>query len=83
MRALVPVAVVAILAVTFLIVWITHRRREVRRAEFSDLRDENRRLHQLVSDITTETQLQLDAGYASHGYTADLIHNFSRQEREL
>jgi heme/copper-type cytochrome/quinol oxidase subunit 2 len=79
-RALAPVAIVAILAVTFLIACLTHRRSENRRADFRALRDKNARLRALITAIDRETQAQLLAGNASHGYTADLINDFDRQE---
>ena len=80
MRALAPVGVVAILAVTFLIVWLTQRRRAVKRAQLVALQQENERLRELVRDINAETSLQLAAGQASHGFTADLIDNFYGKE---
>lgn len=80
MRALVPVAIVAILAVTFLIVWLTWRRREIKRERLRGLERENRDLRALVARISGEADLQLAAGNASHGYTADLIANFSHKE---
>ena len=79
MRALVPVAIVAILAITFLIVWLTRRRREIRRSQLNALRQENERLHGLVREINAEAGVQLAAGHSSHGYTADLIADFARK----
>lgn len=73
MRALAPVAVVAILAVTVLIIWLTARRRYVRRAELRDLKERNRLLLALFHVVQAEAHLQLAAGNESHAYTADLL----------
>lgn len=73
MRALVPVAVVAIIAVTVLVIWLTARRREVRRAELRGLKEQNRLLIALLGDVKAEALVQLDAGNASHSYTAELL----------
>lgn len=80
MRALVPVAVTLILAVTFLIVWLTHRRSAIRRSQLAALRQENERLRGLVDFISAEASLQLAAGQESHSFTADLIDDFYGKE---
>lgn len=73
MRALVPVAIVAIIAVVVLVIWLTARSRGNRRRDVRALRTENDRLRRLVLDIETEARTQLAAGDAAFAYTVDLI----------
>jgi hypothetical protein len=63
-RALVPVAVVAILAVTFLIVWLTNRRRETRRSVIRRLNRELFVARSAITRIEGEVEAQWTADYA-------------------
>lgn len=63
MRALVPVAIVAILAFTFLIVWLTHRRRETRRATVRRLERDLYAARSVITRIEGEIEAQWAADY--------------------
>jgi hypothetical protein len=73
MRALTPVAIVAILALTFLIAFLVSRRRINTREEIADLRAEVDRRNRLIDRIEDEVVLQLAAGNTSFEFTAGLL----------
>lgn len=78
MRALVPVAIVAIVAVTFLVAWLTVHRRKGRGEQLRALLTENGRQRQVIQRVEDETVLQLAAGNTSHQFTADLVREHLR-----
>lgn len=80
MRALASVAIVAIIAVTVLVIWLTARRRAVKREQLRELVAENDRLTALLYDVGRETAAQIAAGSDSHAYTASLLKDFLRKE---
>lgn len=73
MRALVPVAVVAIIAVTVLVIWLTARRRAVKREELADARRRVRHAEGVLTELRKEARVQVLAGNPSHAYSASVL----------
>lgn len=79
-RAMAGVVIVAILAGVVLVIWLTHRRGEVRRGQLRELQRINRQQWDLIAAIKAEAQTQMLAGNTSHDYTFSLIAEHERKE---
>jgi FtsZ-interacting cell division protein ZipA len=73
---LVPVGIVAIIAVTVLIIWLSVNRREVRKEELRKAREDQRRAVAYLAQIRAEAAAQIAAGNTTHEYTAELISDY-------
>lgn len=83
MRALVPVAIVLIIAVTVLLLVWTDRRRKIREAILNDTLDRAAFAEKAVTEIRNEVRLQQQAGVIDLDQVHRIITDYDMSVRDL